>query len=317
MAKFLVFIEQRDGVVKEQSLQALTMARQLGEACAVIAGSGVSEHAGMLAEYGAKNVYVADADYLASYNNASYADAVAAAAKEAGCNVVLMSATAMGKDLGPLVAARLGVVAVSDTIALSMNGESLAIRRPIYAGKCFANIKVKEYPVVIGLRPNACAAEKGDAGEGNVVTLSVEKSALDPMSVEYIEPESKELDVAEANIIVSGGRGLKEAENFKHVRALAEALGAAVGASRAVVDADWIGHKHQVGQTGKTVSPTLYIAVGISGAIQHLAGMSSSKNIVAINKDPDAPIFNIADFGIVGDLFDVIDLITEKVKAAS
>lgn len=314
--KILVFIEQRDGEVKAQSLQALTLARSLGEADAVIAGHGIDGCAGTIKKYGAGKILVADADHLAVYNNASYAGAVVKAAEETGAELILMSATAMGKDLAPLVAAQKGIAAVSDVTSIKEEGGDLKIQRPIYAGKCLANLKVKELPVVVSLRPNACPAEEGGGGAGEVAALESGKSERDPASVEYVEPETQELDVAEAAIIVSGGRGLKEPENFEHVRELADALGGAVGASRAVVDAGWIDHKHQVGQTGKTVSPNLYIALGISGAIQHLAGMSSSKLIVAINKDPDAPIFNIADFGLVGDLFAVIGPITEKIKAA-
>ena len=228
----------------------------------------------------------------------------------------MMSATALGKDLGPLVSARLGCAIASDITAVEADGDAVTIRKPIYAGKCFANFRSKGYPVVLSLRPNVFVDEGASAGGGAAVEkLDVAPSSTDYGSVSYIEPETKELDVAEASIIVSGGRGLKEPENFKYVRELADALDGAVGASRAVVDADWIDHKHQVGQTGKTVSPNLYVAVGISGAIQHLAGMSSSKNIVAINKDPDAPIFKVASFGLIGDLFSVIEPITEKIKA--
>jgi electron transfer flavoprotein alpha subunit len=311
----LVFIEQRDGVVKDQSLQALSLAANLGEAHAVLVGSGNSDGVEVVKKFGASKIYNVDSDFLSAYKNASYADSVAEAAKQSDAKLVLISSTAMGKDLGPLVAAKLGVVAISDAVEVLLEGEDLKIKRPIYAGKCFANLKVKNYPVVVGVRPNSYQATEKDISS-EVIELQIAKSDQDPESVEYIEPEIKELDVAEANVIVAGGRGLKEAANFKHVRALAESLDAAVGASRAVVDAGWIGHKHQVGQTGKTVSPNLYIAVGISGAIQHLAGMSSSKYIVAINKDADAPIFAVADFGIVGDLFEVMELITEKIEAA-
>lgn len=318
----LVFIEQRDGAIKTQGLQALTVGRALagglgGTVSAVIAGHNLAGITGDLNAYGPSKVLTADAAHLSDYRNASYADAVVAAVKAVDPAVVLFAATAMGKDLAPAVAAKLGCGVITDVTGIDAAGGTLSIRKPIYAGKCFANYRAKSFPLVISLRPNVFPAQAAEgAGAAEVTALNVPPSAQDPKSVSSIEPEVKELDVAEASIIVSGGRGLKEPENFTKVRALADALGAAVGASRAVVDAGWIGHKHQVGQTGKTVSPGLYIALGISGAIQHLAGMSSSKLIAAINKDADAPIFKIADFGIVGDLFSVLDQITEQVKGA-
>lgn len=318
----LVFIEQREGAIKIQGLQALSVGRSLaaslgGKLSAVLIGNALAGISGQLATYGPATVLTADAAHLADYRNASYADAVVAAVAAVDPAVVLFSATAMGKDLAPAVAAKLGCGVVTDVTGVAVEGGALTIRKPIYAGKCIATYRSRNLPLVLSLRPNVFPAQPAEAPSNPVEqALTVAPAATDPKSVSYIEPEVKELDVAEASIIVSGGRGLKEPDNFKHVRALADSLGAAVGASRAVVDAGWIGHKHQVGQTGKTVSPSLYVALGISGAIQHLAGMSSSKLIAAINKDADAPIFKIADFGMVGDLFSVIEKITEKVKQA-
>lgn len=316
----LVVLEQREGAVKAQSLQTLSKAGLLAgdmgaEVYVLLIGAGASALE-ELKGYKIDKALVVDSAELASYKNASYAEAVAKAVKNLDPKLVLYSATAMGKDLAPLAAAKAGCCLVSDVVEVSFSDGSVLVKKPIYAGKCFANLKAKSFPVMLSLRPNVFAAEKAGAGEFPVESLDISLSAQDPRSVEYIEPETVELDVAEANIIVAGGRGLKAPENLDKIRNMAKALGAAVGASRAIVDADWISHEHQVGQTGKTVSPNLYIAVGISGAIQHLAGMSSSKYIVAINKDADAPIFKAADFGIVGDLFDVVDKITEGINKA-
>jgi electron transfer flavoprotein alpha subunit len=220
----------------------------------------------------------------------------------------------MGRDLAPRVAAALGVGALADVVALEKDGDQLVARRPVYSGKAFATVdSAGTKPQVISLRPNVFSQEEV-GGTAEVVTLDGLTPTIRAKVKELVDTGGGELDVAEADIIVSGGRGLKGPENFALIRELADALGGAVGASRAAVDAGWIPHKHQVGQTGKVVSPSLYVACGISGAIQHLAGMSSSKVIVAINKDPDAPIFKIADYGVVGDLFDVIPPMVEEVE---
>jgi electron transfer flavoprotein alpha subunit len=221
----------------------------------------------------------------------------------------------MGRDLAPRVAARLGVSAVADAVGLALEGDILVVKRPVYSGKALATVDTAgKRPQVISLRPNVFAAEQV-GGAAEVVALDGLALSIRAVVKELLDTGGGELDVAEADIIVSGGRGIKGPENLGLVRELAHALGAAVGASRAIVDAGWIEHKHQVGQTGKVVSPTLYVACGISGAIQHLAGMSSSKVIVAINKDPDAPIFKVADYGIVGDLFAVIPPMVAAIKA--
>jgi electron transfer flavoprotein alpha subunit len=318
----LVVLEQRKGQLKAQSLQALTLGRTLagelgGKLSAVLIGSGVTGSADAIKAYGADIVYLADDPSLEQYVNAAYADLVAKAARQAEPKVIILPATVMGKELGPMSAARLGCGLCSDITAVSVDGAALKMCKPIYAGKCFANFKSKHFPLMISIRPNVFAASQAESpGAGEVVGLDVGKSPADPLEVSLVESAAGELDVAEAAVIVSGGRGIKGPENFALIRELASGLGAAVGASRAVVDAGWIEHKHQVGQTGKTVSPNLYIAVGISGAIQHLAGMSSSKLIVAINKDKDAPIFQHSDFGIVGDLFKVLPELTKAIKKA-
>lgn len=319
MAGILVFVEQRDGDIRKASLQALSeAARQKGaggEVTAVLAGAGISDAAAGLGAWGASKVFVADDPNLGNYSAEGYAEAVAKAAEQAQPSAIFFAGSAMGRDLAPRVAARLGVSALADVVGLSLDGENFTARRPVYSGKAFAEATTAgKTPQVITLRPNVFAAEES-GGTAEVVSLDGLSLSIRAVVKELVMTAGGELDVAEADIIVSGGRGIKGPENFALIKSLADAVGGAVGASRAVVDAGWIEHSHQVGQTGKVVSPSLYIACGISGAIQHLAGMSSSKIIVAINKDPDAPIFKIADYGIVGDLFDVIPPMVDAIKA--
>jgi len=316
MAGILVFIEQRNADIRKASLQALSEAARLagGDVAAVIAGSGIADAAAGLGAYGAAKVFVADDPNLALYSAEGYGEAVAKAVEATAPDAVFFSGTAMGRDLAPRVAAKLGIGALADVVALEKDGDQFVARRPVYSGKAFATVdSAGSKPQVISLRPNVFAAEE-TGGSAEVVALDGLALSIRAVVKELIDTGGGELDVAEADVIVSGGRGLKGPENFAILKGLADALGGAVGASRAAVDAGWIPHKHQVGQTGKVVSPSLYVAAGISGAIQHLAGMSSSKVIVAINKDPDAPIFKIADYGIVGDLFDVVPPMVEEVK---
>jgi electron transfer flavoprotein alpha subunit len=314
MPGVLVICETRDGKLKKTSREALTAGRKL-------AAEAVSDMGGMLFDpaaaaeagrYGAKKVYLAA---VGDYTTEKYAAAVEQVIKDMQPQVVLFAGTSNGRDLAPRVAARLGAGVASDVDRLEWKDGKLTARRPMYAGRAFATVEVTSTPAIATTRPNAFPAE--EAGEVTPETSNVSAGTDDRVKLlETKAPDAGELSVAEADIIVSGGRGLKEAANFSHIRDLAHAIGGAVGASRATVDAGWIDHQHQVGQTGRVVSPNLYIAAGISGAIQHLAGMSSSKHIVAINKDPEAPIFRIADLGIVGDLFQILPLLTEEVKKA-
>jgi len=319
MGGILVFVEQRNGEIRAASLQAISEARRQASpagwsVAAVLPGAGVGDAATSLGAYGAQKVYVADDPNLAQYSSEGYAAAVAKAAAQEQPDAIFFPGTAMGRDLAPRVAARLGVGAIADAVGLTLDGSSFSVRRPVYSGKAFATVDTAgKSPQVISLRPNVFGAEEV-GGSAEVVKLDGLELGIRAVVKELLDTGGGELDVAEADVIVSGGRGIKGPENFALIRQLADALGAAVGASRAVVDAGWIEHKHQVGQTGKVVSPSLYVACGISGAIQHLAGMSSSKVIVAINKDPDAPIFKVADFGVVGDLFDVIPPMVEAIK---
>ena len=316
MAGILVFVEQRMGVIRQASLQAISEAHRQagGDVAAVLVGSGISDAAAGLGAYGAAKVFLADDPNLALYSSEGYGEAVVKAVEATSPEAVFFAGTAMGRDLAPRVAATLGVGALADVVAFSQDDGQFVARRPVYSSKAFATVdSAGVKPQVISLRPNVFAAEE-TGGSAEVVALDGLTLAIRAVVKELIDTGGGEIDVAEADIIVAGGRGLKGPENFALIRSLAEALGGAVGASRAAVDAGWIAHKHQVGQTGKVVSPSLYIAAGISGAIQHLAGMNSSKVIVAINKDPDAPIFKIADYGIVGDLFDVIPPMVEEVK---
>jgi electron transfer flavoprotein alpha subunit len=319
---FLVFIEQRDGKIRKASLEALSLARRLaGEpVAAVLAGSGVSPLAAGLGAHGAARVHVADRPDLALYSNKGYVGALDAAAKKErpSPDAVLIAATAMGKDVAPRFAARNDVSVLADVMDLRREGDRLVGSRPVYSGKARAEVDCGSAALqVVTTRPNVFPAEaEASAAAAQVETLDLPEVAARARVLRVETSESKELDVAEADIIVSGGRGIKGPENWPLIRDLQEALGAALGASRAVVDAGWIDHQHQVGQTGKVVSPTLYVACGISGAIQHLAGMGTSKVIVAINKDPEAPIFKVATYGIAGDIFSIVPEVAKAVRAA-
>jgi electron transfer flavoprotein alpha subunit len=320
----LVFAERRDGQVKRPALEAVSTAARLagtlgGRVDVLALGPGASECAGEVAGYGADRLLCVEAAELELYAAQAYAACLAEAAKAAEAAVVLVPATIMGKDLAPRATARMGTACASDVIELEV-GEDGALKgkRMVYSGKAVAWVSIPEArPAVASLRPNVFPlASPDDSRTAEVVPLEVAitPELLKVRTVELRKSEQQELDVTEATIIVAGGRGLKEAENFSLLRDLAVELGAAVGASRAVVDSGWIPHANQVGQTGKVVSPNLYFACGISGAIQHLAGMSSSKVIVAINKDPEAAIFKVADYGIVGDALEVLPALTEAVK---
>jgi electron transfer flavoprotein alpha subunit len=261
-------------------------------------------------------VIVVEDSRLAQHASAAVATAVASVALAEGAEAVLLSHTSYGKDIAPRVAVKLSAGYVPDVVALNLqNGEVIATR-PVYAGKARVDVKATTPVKVFSLRPNVFTASASDAGAPSIRDVKVEFNEKD-FAAKVVETRvnTGKRDVSEADIVVSGGRGLKAPENFNLVEELADVLGGAVGASRAVVDAGWRPHSEQVGQTGKTVSPSLYVACGVSGAVQHLAGMSSSKYIVAINKDKDAPIFSVADYGIIGDAFEVIPVLTKEVKA--
>jgi electron transfer flavoprotein alpha subunit len=317
----LVFIEERDGKVKKPSLEALYAARKLadrlGASVTALRIGGGGEASENLAAYGADRIVSATHDLLKTYSTEAFCATLGQVVKAEQPRFIFGSASSMGRDFLPRVAAKLGVGLAQDCIELNITNGQLECLRPIYAGKAYAKVRLLMEPAMATLRPNVFALGSPDAGR------SAEAAAFTPeLGADKVRASVKEVKAAagqklvltEANISVSGGRGMKGPENFPIIEKLADALGAAVGASRAAVDAGWIDHTHQVGQTGKTVSPTLYVACGISGAIQHLAGMSSSKYIVAINKDAEAPILSIADYGIVGDLFTIVPALTEEVK---
>lgn len=319
MAGILVVIEQREGNIRKASLEALSAAARLaGErslpVMAVLCGGKVRNQAATLGDWGAQRVVVVEQPELELYSPEGYAQVVAQLCGEYSPEAIFLGATALGRDLSGRLAARLRVGCLSDVVALRWEGEQLVASRPVYSGKALATVDGgTTRPVVVTLRPNVFALEKRPTNP-EVVQKGPFSLTIRAKVQEVLAAEGGELDVAEADIIVSGGRGLREPQNFALIRELAKVLGGAVGASRAAVDAGWIDHAHQVGQTGKVVSPSLYVACGISGAIQHLAGMSSSKIIVAINKDPEAPIFKVADYGVVGDLFQIVPALTEEIK---
>jgi electron transfer flavoprotein alpha subunit len=319
MSKIFVFVEGHGSELKKGSLELLNAAKNSGrEVVAGLVGTGSKALAGKAAQYGAKTVFVCDSADLGHYNPETFTAAVGAMVKESGADVVLASSSVMARDLFPRVAAHLDSGVASDCTILDLSGGGLKVRRPMYAGKCTAEVEFVNSPVkFVLMRPNQLPVGTADAG----ATASTKEFPAPAASgkircKEVTKGTSNKTDLTEANVIVSGGRGMQSAENFKILEDLAGVIGATVGASRAVADAGWVPHSMQVGQTGKTVAPSLYIAAGISGAIQHLAGMSGSKVIVGINKDPDAPIFQKATYGIVGDLFEVVPKLTEEFKKA-
>ena len=324
MANVLVYAETRGGDLRKVALETVTAARKLvdasggGEVHAFVAGPpGVAGKAAQLGEHGADVVLVAEHEGFATYAREAVAATLAARAKQ-GYRAVLLGFTAQGRDLGPRVAAKLDAPIVADAIDVSIAGDAIVAKHPGYANKVIATLSVSGPLAVVSLRPNAFTPQ-ASARPGRVENVS---PAADPgaervVVKQVVEGSKGRPDLGEAPIIVSGGRGLKGPENFKLVEELADAFGnAAVGATRAVTDDGWRPHSDQIGQTGRQVSPQLYIAVGISGAIQHLAGMRTSKTIVAINKDKEAPIFKVADYGIVGDVLEVVPALTQAVKAA-
>ena len=315
--KILSILEQRDGKLKKVSLEVLSVSAKLAqelnlEAEAVVIGNDI-ENLNDISGYGIKKAVHFKSDSLSQYSSSAYNDIISGYAEETSAEYLVFPNTGFGKDLAPLVSVKLGAGCLIDCVELDANSGEVIATRPVYAGKALIETKLKSGKKVITIRPNVFKASKVDDTPCEIEVKEVSSPNLKTKVIEFKKSEGK-LDVAEADIIVSGGRGLKAPENFELIEKLADALGGAVGASRAVVDAGWRPHREQVGQTGKTVSPSLYVACGISGAIQHLAGMSSSKYIVAINKDKDAPIFGIADYGIAGDVFDVIPALIEEVK---
>ncbi len=318
--KILAVAEQRDNKFKKSAYEVVRTARTIadqtgGEAVVLIIGSQVQSMAGELGGYGAQRILAVQNLKLEKYSSTAYSKVIAEVVKKEQSSVVLLSATSMGKDCAPRVAVKLDAGIGSECIALKVEGENIIATRPVYGGKALTDIKINSAVKVFTIRPNVFTAGtgSGDAGSVEVVDIPLAESDFTSFAVETTQASGK-LDVAEADIVVSGGRGLKAAENFKMIEDLASAIGGAVGASRAVVDAGWRPHSEQVGQTGKTVSPTLYVAIAISGAIQHVAGMSSSKYIVAINKDKNAPIFQTADYGIIADAFEIIPALTQEIK---
>ena len=316
----IAFAEQRDGKFKKIAFEAVQAARKAadslgGTMTAVVIGKNVSSIAPELGVYGATRVIAVEDDRLAYYSTTAYSKAFCDIASKESAGAIFFSASQMGKDLAPRISARLGAALAADCTAIRTDGGDFIATRPVYAGKALAEVKVTTAVKMFSLRPNVFTASAAGGGQVTVETVKPELSDADfAARVTSVKVSEGRPDVTEAGIVVSGGRGLKAPEHFKLIEDLADVLGAAVGASRAVVDAGWRPHDEQVGQTGKTVSPSLYIACGISGAVQHLAGMSSSKYIVAVNKDKDAPIFQVADYGIVGDVFEILPALTGELK---
>ena len=312
----LAVLEQRDGVLRKVSHEVVTAAQRLGGSVeAVVCGDGPVQGSDQVGKFGADKIVTLTNPAFANYAPEACAHALAERAKQGGYRTIVFAASATGKDLAPRVAAKLGVGVAADVTELATDGGSIVVTRPVYAGKALLKVRVAAQPAVVSLRPNVFTpVERPKAGTAETVAVNVPAGRVTVREIKAAPAGT--LDVAEAQVVISGGRGLKEPANFKLLEELARAFGgqAAVGASRAVVDAGWRAHADQVGQTGKTVSPSLYIAVGISGMIQHLAGMRTSKVIVAINKDKDAPIFKVADYGVVGDLFEIVPKLTEEIR---
>ena len=317
MTKILVFCETKEDKIKSGSLELLSTVQKSGaQVIAVLLGSRSTQAAPMAAFYGAHQTYICPQAELDHYNPECFAATLTPLLKELSPNVVLASSTVLARDLFPRLGARLDTGVVSDGTELSIQKDFVSVRRPMYAGKCFAEVQFSNSAIkIVLMRPNQLLVnEANTCASSEIKEFSMARGDLRTQVKDIVKGASEHVDLTEANVIVSGGRGMKGPEGFKYLYELAGVIGATVGASRAVCDAGWMPHSMQVGQTGKTVTPSLYIACGISGAIQHLAGMSGSKVIVAINKDPEAPIFQKATYGIVGDVFQVLPRLQEEFK---
>ncbi|KXI59930.1 electron transfer flavoprotein subunit alpha [Bacillus cereus group sp. BfR-BA-00331] len=316
--KVLVMGEVRDGSLRNVSFEAVAAAKTIaegGEVVGLLVGDSVASFANELIPYGADRVVTVENDKLKSYTSDGYAQAFLAVYAEENPEGIVFGHTALGKDLSPKLAAKLEAGLVSDVTALEVEGGNVIFTRPIYSGKAFEKKIVTDGILFATVRPNNIATlEKDESRSGDVSSITVDVKDLRTIIQDVVRKTAEGVDLSEAKVIIAGGRGVKSEEGFKPLKELADVLGGAVGASRGACDAEYCDYSLQIGQTGKVVTPDLYIACGISGAIQHLAGMSNSKIIVAINKDPEASIFKVADYGIVGDLFEVVPLLTEEFK---
>ena len=318
----LVYLEVREGRIKKSSLEVLSEGRRRAEEMnsevnAILVGHNLENLAPEAFRYGASKVFVLENSLLSHYSSSGFAQALYSLVDEIRPEIILFPASSMGKDLAPRLAAKLGVGLASDCIRTAVKEGKMEVLRPLFAGKALASFTFDSSPQMASLRPNVFPLVDPVDGQGETIKKDVviAEDQVKGKVENVIREEGVDLDVTEAEIVVSGGRGMKGPENFDLLREIVAILPhSAVGASRSAVDAEWIDHQHQVGQTGKTVSPNLYMAFGISGAIQHLAGMSSSKYIVAVNKDKEAPILKVADYGIVGDLFQVLPFLKEELK---
>ena len=317
MAEVLVLVEHTDGEVKKVTFELLTLAARLGEPSAVLVGPGFDAAKEQLAAHGASKVYVADAPDLVDHLVAPVAEVLAKVVADSSPAAVLLASSADGKEVAARLALKTGSGVITDATDVTGEGGAVVAEQQVFGGSTIVRSKVSTGTPVITVRPTSVPPEQASGAAERVdVTVELTDAAKAARIVDrVVEEKGERPELSEAAIVVSGGRGVGSGENFSVIEGLADALGAAVGASRAATDAGWYPHQHQVGQTGKTVSPQLYIAAGISGAIQHRAGMQTSKTIVAINKDPEAPIFELVDYGVVGDLHEVVPALTDKVKA--
>lgn len=319
----LAYIESRGGKIKSAGFETVSYGRKLadivgGKLTALLIGSSLNGLADEVEKFGPDNILLAEHPDLDGYSPEGYREAILAASTRSDAKVVLISATSLGRDLAPTVAARLDAALLPDCTGVEYVEGRLTVTRPVYAGRCIMTFTATAWPVVLSIRPKAFPVTPREAGATERSSLEVNlEGKIRARVVETRVEAAEKLDVSEADIIVCGGRGMKTPENFSMIEDLAGVLGGAVGVSRPVVDIEWRPHSEQVGQTGKVVNPTLYIAAGISGAIQHLAGMRTSKVIVAINKDPEAPIFKSADYGVVGDALEILPALTQAIKEIS
>ncbi|MCF3941927.1 electron transfer flavoprotein subunit alpha/FixB family protein [Oceanobacillus alkalisoli] len=319
MSKLLVIAEAKDGTLRNVSFEAVAAAKKIqadAEIVGVVLGKeNLEAQAQELIYYGADRIVTIVHEKLENYTSEGYGQAVLAVVNDESPDGIVMGHTSIGKDLTPKLAAKLDTGLVSDAVAIETNGDRVEYVRPIYSGKAFEKKIITDGLTFVTIRPNNIAPlERDEARSGDIIAKEVDVADIRTIIKDVVRKASEGVDLSEASVVIAGGRGVKSAEGFDTLYELADVLGGAVGASRGACDAEYCDYSLQIGQTGKVVTPDLYIAVGISGAIQHLAGMSNSKVIVAINKDPEANIFNIADYGIVGDLFEVMPLLIEEIK---